>query len=278
MKPFQIGVCSWSLAIKDLGKTLETIRRELPITLTQIGFFGENIPTREQHEEVVNIAKASGLEFSASCVGFAGEDYSTIQRIAATGGYVPDDDFENRFELTVRTADLTRRLGLDKLAAHIGFVPHDRGSARYRTMVERIQRLTDALGERGVTLLMETGQEPAAALVQFMDDVGRPNVRVNFDPANMVLYGVGEPVEAVELLRERIAHVHMKDAIWSSQPGKTWGQEVPLGNGDAHIPEVVSKLRAVGYKGPLVIEREGGNNRLGDIQDAIDLLKSLVGD
>ena len=92
----------------------------------------------------------------------------------------------------------------------------------------------------------------------------------------MVLYGAGEPVEAVDLLRDRIAHCHMKDATWSSQPGKTWGQEVPLGDGDADIPRVVSRLRAVGYRGPLVIEREAGNNRLGDIRYGAELLESLL--
>ncbi len=277
MKPFDIGVCSWSLAIKDLARTLETIRNELGLGLTQVGFFGDGIPTAAQHETTAKIIRDSGLEVSATCIGFTGEDYSTIQRIAATGGFVPDELFEERFEQTVRTADLTARLGVKMLATHVGFVPHDRNDPKYKVMVERLRRITDALDRRGVTLLMETGQEKADALVRFIDDVGRSNIRVNFDCANMVLYGAGDPVEAVGILGDRIAHVHMKDATWSSQPGKTWGQEVPLGDGDANIPQVVSKLRAMGYSGPLVIEREGGTNRLGDIRDGAELLRSLVG-
>jgi len=276
MKPLEIGVCSWSLAIKDLGKTLETIRQELGLRVVQVGFFGEAIPTQAEHDRIAELVKASGLEASATCIGFVGEDYSTIQRIAATGGFVPDDLFDLRYRQTLSVADLTRRMGLTRLALHVGFVPHDRSSPAYRTMVDRLRRVTDGLGERGITLLMETGQEPADALVRFIDDVGRPNVRVNFDCANMVLYGAGDPVEAVEILGDRIAHVHMKDATWSSTPGKTWGQEVPLGDGDADIPRVVSKLRAIGYRGPLVIEREGGTNRLGDIRDAAELLQSLL--
>ncbi len=277
MNPLEIGVCSWSLAIKDLAKTFETIRQELDIRAVQVGFFGEQIPAEADHDRIVELVRNCGLTATATCIGFTGEDYSTIQRIAATGGFVPDDLFEERFEQTVRTAKLTARLGLKMLAAHVGFVPHDPGDPKYQVIVDRLRRVTDALGEIGITLLMETGQEKAEALVQFMDDVGRPNVRANFDCANMVLYGAGDPVEAVDILGKRIAHVHMKDATWSSTPGKTWGQEVPLGDGDADIPRVVSRLRAIGYQGPLVIEREGGTNRLGDIQDGAELLRSLLG-
>lgn len=276
MKPLQIGVCSWSLAIKDLAKTLATIREELEIGAVQVGFFGEQIPTEAEHDAIVETVRGSGLEATATCVGFVGEDYSTIQRIAATGGFVPDELFDVRCEQTIRTAKLTAKLGLTLLATHVGFVPHDTRDPKYAVMVDRLRRITDAIGELGVTLLMETGQERAESLVRFIEDVGRSNVRVNFDCANMVLYGAGDPVDAVEILGNRIAHVHMKDATWSSTPGKTWGQEVPLGNGDADIPRVVSKLRAIGYQGPLVIEREGGTNRLGDIREGVELLRSLV--
>ncbi|HQE29452.1 MAG TPA: sugar phosphate isomerase/epimerase family protein, partial [Phycisphaerae bacterium] len=148
---------------------------------------------------------------------------------------------------------------------------------KYAVMVDRARRIADALGERGVKLVMETGQESPENLIAFMDAVGRPNVAVNFDPANMILYGVGEPVEAVSLLRDRIAHVHMKDATWSAKPREQWGEEVVLGTGEADIPRIVSKLRAQGYTGTLAIEREAGNQRVADIAEAIKLLKSLLG-
>ncbi len=90
MKPLEIGVCSWSLAIKDLGKTLSTIRQDLRLRVVQVGFFGEAIPTQAEHDAIVQMVRDSGLEASATCVGFVGEDYSTIQRIAMTGGFVPN--------------------------------------------------------------------------------------------------------------------------------------------------------------------------------------------
>ena len=146
MKPLQIGVCSWSLAIKDLARTLALVKEELKLSLAQVGFFGEAIPAAADHGTVAKVVRDSGLEISATCIGFAGEDYSTIQRIAATGGYVPDDVFAERLELTARTADLTAKLGVKLLATHVGFVPHDRSDPKHKVMVERVQKVADALG------------------------------------------------------------------------------------------------------------------------------------
>lgn len=274
MSPLQIGACSWSLAIPDLQRTLAAVREELGLKLVHLGFFDDFYKNRDQ---VLKIVQDSGVEVSATAVGFAGEDYATIQRIAATGGFRPDADWPARREKTIAVADLTRDLGVTQLSAHVGFVPHDPKDPVYAIMVDRVKELADVLGQRGLTLLMETGQETTPALITFMDAVGRPNLAVNFDPANVILYGVGDPLEAVGLLKNRIAHVHMKDANPSAAPGTDWGEEVVLGTGQADIPRIVSKLRAQGYTGPLAIEREAGNQRLADIREAVRLLQSLVG-
>jgi len=274
MQPLQIGVCTWSPAIRDLGETLAAVKNKLGLGVIHLGFLDDSY---NEPDKVLEAVQTSGLEVSATCVGFVGEDYATIQRIAETGGYKPDGDWERRFAKTTAVADLTRQLGVKQLSVHVGFVPHDESDPTCAVMVDRVRAVCDALGERGLTLLMETGQEEARALLAFMASVGRDNIGVNFDPANMILYGVGDPIEAVDLLEERIAHVHMKDANASSRPGQDWGEEVVLGTGEADIPRIVSKLRASGYRGPLIIEREAGNQRLTDIRAAKDLLQSLLG-
>jgi sugar phosphate isomerase/epimerase len=274
MQPLQIGVCTWSLKMPDLDQWFSTIREKLGLRLIQIGFWGEEFRDRDR---IQNLLSRYELEVSATCIGFAEEDYSSIQKIAETGGFKPDAYWEARLAKTIDYADFTRELGVKLLAAHIGFVPHDKADPQYKVMVDRIKRICDELGQRGITLVMETGQEKAEDLLEFMAAVNRDNIGVNFDPANMVLYGVGEPVDAVSLLRERIVHVHMKDANWSDTPMETWGEEVVLGSGEADIPRVVSKLRSGGYRGPLVIEREAGDNRVGDIQEAIRFLEDMLG-
>lgn len=274
MANLQIGVCTWSLQIPDLAQTLATVRDKLKLGVIHLGLFDDGY---KEPGKVIDTVKASGLTVSATCVAFAGEDYSSIAHIARSGGYMPDDLFAERFAKTVAVADITRQLGTDMLSVHIGFVPEDHADPKHDIMVDRARKLADALGERGVKLVMETGQESPENLMQFMDVVGRANVGVNFDPANMILYGVSEPVDAVGLLKGRIMHVHMKDATWSAKPKQEWGEEVVLGTGEADIPRIVSKLRAQGYTGTLAIEREAGNQRAADITEGINLLKSLLG-
>jgi L-ribulose-5-phosphate 3-epimerase len=276
MKPFDIGVCSWSLRQPDLATTCKVAKEELGLNLIQVGFFDTSVLDESRDDAVVKTIENSGMEVSATCIGYAGEDYSSIAQIAKTGGYLPDASWDERFKLTLRVRDITAKLGTSMLATHIGFVPHDKKSPAHATMVDRLKKVTDALGEKGITLVMETGQEPPDALVDFIKAVGRSNIRVNFDPANMILYGVGKPTEAVDVLKDYIAHVHAKDATWSSAPGKEWGQEVVLGTGQANIPQIVGKLKAYGFTGPLVIEREAGDTRIADVKAAIKLLRSVV--
>ncbi len=277
MKPYQIGMVTWSLQIPDLGETLKVIKNELGLRLVQVGIMSPK--ELADPDKTISTVKGSGLTVSAMCVGFGefGEDYTTIQTIARTGGYIHDDTWQKRYAKTVAVANITQELGVEMLATHIGFVPHEKSHPKYAVMVDRLKRICDDLGERGLTLLMETGQEKAEALADFIAEVDRPNIRVNFDPANMILYGVGEPIKAIDVLKDKIAHVHMKDGKWSAKPGEEWGQDVVLGTGDANIPGVVTKLREVGYAGPLVIEREAGPDRFADIQAAIALLESLGG-
>ena len=274
MQPLQIGVCTWSLKMPDLGQALSTIKNKLGLGLIHLGFWDDSFADTDR---IIKLIEANGLEVSATCLGHQDEDYSTIQKIAQTGGYKPDHTWEERFAKTKAFADFTAAIGVKWFATHIGFVPHDESDPQHAVMVDRLKQVCDVLGERGLTLVMETGQESAESLMAFIAAVGRDNIRVNFDPANMILYGVGDPVEAVGILGDRIVHCHMKDARPSSRPGQEWGQEVVLGTGEADIPRVVSKLRAIGYQGPLVIEREAGDNRVADITEGINLLKSLVG-
>src|SRR3954464_10637334 len=143
-------------------------------------------------------------------------------------------------------------------------------------MMTRVHEIASSLAEDGLELLMETGQEEDAELLQFLNDLALRNVHINFDPANMILYGAGDPIEAVETLGRHIRHVHIKDGTLSKQPGVTWGEEVPFGQGQVGPKLFFSALHDVGYTGPLVIEREAGNNRLTDVKTAIEAIRGAI--
>jgi len=269
---FDIGVCSWSLRQPTLVDLFNVIQDQLHLSHCQLAL-GDLINKGEDGvEEVRRIAE--GVTFTAAMIGFEGENYATIERIKETGGYVPDDTWEQRRQITLDAAEFAAELGIKKLSTHVGFVPMP-NDPNYETVLKRITELSKPLAQLGIDLLMETGQEPAPELLQFLNDLRCKNFGVNFDPANMILYGSGDPIEAVTTLGRHIKHVHIKDAIRSDRPGVEWGEEVPFGEGQVPHAAFLDRLKQINYTGPLVIEREAGEERVRDVLIAIDTLKSL---
>ncbi|MHC4065081.1 MAG: sugar phosphate isomerase/epimerase family protein [Planctomycetota bacterium] len=276
MRPLEIGVCSWSINRTRPKEAVRAAAERHQVHVVHLGFFDEQTLGATSAEGVREAAGDAGVEISATFAAFPGEDYRTISTVAETGGYLPDERFSARLDFTRRVADLSAELGVPLLAIHVGTVPPNTSGDDYRKLAQRAGQVADMLAERNLCLLLETGREPAETLLGFIDAVGRGNVAVNFDPGNMVLYGVGDPIRAVTSLRGRITHVHLKDAIASHQPGADWGTEASLGAGEANVARVVSKLRATGYQGPLIVERTAGRGDPGDLAESIDYLRTLL--
>jgi sugar phosphate isomerase/epimerase len=156
--------------------------------------------------------------------------------------------------------------------------PEDPADPDYTAVREMVRRVADHAARHGQTFALETGQEPAPVLRKVFQDVGRPNLRINFDPANMILYGTGDPIEALSVLGEHVITVHCKDGNWppKDRPGAL-GKEMPLGQGAVGIDRFIAKLKEIGYKGPLIIEREIADReqKLRDVKMAIGLLERL---
>jgi len=257
--------------VRDLVAKLKTVGLE-HVQLAVAPLLGMEQPKRD--EELAAL-RDTGLKITAGMIGFPGEDYSTIAMIRKTGGYLPDAEWPARRDLTLRAAELMRDLGVSLLSTHVGFIPPS-SAPEYAKITERLRDLSDQLAAMNVTLLMETGQETASELLQFLNDLARRNVQVNFDPANMILYGAGDPIDAVRVLGRHIRHVHIKDAILSDQPRMKWGTEVPFGTGQVRPRRFLDAIQAVGYTGPLIVEREAGDDRLRDIRIAIEALSSAA--
>jgi L-ribulose-5-phosphate 3-epimerase len=267
-----IGVCSWSLqpnGMEDLVSKVKSLNLEqIQLGLLELVMLDD----KRKHLELGHLRHAN-FKITATMISFPGEDYSSIAIIRDTGGYVPDKDWPLRKQLTIQAAKLTHELGVKFLTTHIGFVPPS-SHEKYEVMITRVREIATALGEHGLALLMETGQEEDTELLQFLNDLAVRNVHINFDPANMILYGAGDPIEAVQTLGRHIRHVHIKDGTLSRQPGVTWGEEVPFGHGQVGPRRFLNALKEAGYTGPLVIEREAGSNRVADVRTAIEALKA----
>lgn len=266
-----IGVCSWSLRPKGMEDLVDQVRR-LGLEHMQLSLLELVQADEAKRAAELAVLKKSGVKLTAGMMHFADEDYTTIAIIRNTGGFLPSESWPARKELMLAAARLAAELGIDSLTAHAGFIPPSNHET-YDLLVSRLRELAAAYAAVGVALTLETGQESADELLRFLIDLSVKNVFVNFDPANMILYGSGDPIDAVNTLGRNIRHVHVKDAVLSSQPGMKWGDEVPFGVGQVGPRQFLQALSAVGYTGPLCIEREAGDDRFGDVQYAIQSLK-----
>jgi sugar phosphate isomerase/epimerase len=269
-----IGVCSWSLQPKDTAQLIAGVKElglsHVQLALAPLLFLDD----KRKHFELGQLRDA-GIKLTAGMISFPAEDYSSIDAIRRTGGYVPDDQWDLRKRMSHQAVALGAELGLEAITTHVGFIP-PRGEAGYDKMLGRVREVAGDFGNGGIELGMETGQESAGELLEFLRDLAEPNVFVNFDPANMILYGAGDPIEAVHTLAGHIRHLHVKDGTASGAPGETWGEEVAFGTGEVGPTPFLASLRKINYHGPLVIEREAGSQRMVDVRTAIESLKKAA--
>lgn len=263
----RLAVCSWSLqpATPDqLFQSLDAVGiRRVQLALD---------PLREKPEvwgQFGAEAARRGVTIVSGMFGTVGEDYSTLETIKATGGVVPDATWEQNWKNAQQIVTLAAQLGLKLVTFHAGFLPHEESDPSFQKLFARISQLADLFSQRGLNLGFETGQETAGTLAQFLTKLNRPTVGVNFDPANMILYGKGDPIAALRTLAPWLKQCHIKDANLTKVPG-TWGAEVAVGTGQVDWKAFFATLRDLQYAGDLCIEREAGNQRGTDIRAAKD--------
>lgn len=269
----RLAVCSWSL---QPGNPQELVERVRQTGLTRIQLALD--PLRENPglwRELPALATSTGLAFVSGMFGCVGEDYTTMESIRRTGGIVPDETWDENLRRIRESARMAQELHLPLVTFHAGFMPHDRGSMAYTTLKDRLRSVASVFAERNIALGLETGQETAEELAGFLTDLGCDNVGVNFDPANMILYEKGDPLRALERLAPFLRQCHVKDARRTKTPG-TWGDEVPVGQGEVDWAAFFGVLRRVGFAGDCCVEREAGNQRVPDIQTAREYLAKIL--
>ena len=270
----EIGVMFW--AGRD---PLETIRevKGLGVRCGQMGVPGD-MDLSGAAEAWKAALEAEQFTIVTVFAAYKGEDYADIPTVERTVGFIPPATRAEREARTYANSDLAAALGVPGIATHIGFVPEDTAHPDYVAVLEMVRRVCDYAAARRQTFALETGQEPAEVLLKFFRDVDRPNLRINFDPANLILYGTGDPIEALGVLASHVVSVHCKDGDWPPKdvPGAL-GTEKPLGQGSVGLERFIGKLKSVGYKGTLNIEREvmDHEERLTDIRMAVGLLERL---
>ena len=251
------------------------MQRSSWVATAQIGY-----PSALDNEAGLRAIEAARLvtevEITTVFCGFVGESYADIPTVQRTVGLVPEKTRAERVEKTLKIAEFAQKIGVARVAAHIGCVPENHDDSLYAPIVEVTRQICDALKARGQVFALETGQETAKGLKHFIEDVGAGNLRVNFDPANMILYGNDKPIPALDVLMPWIDGVHCKDGKWPTQNGQL-GEETPLGEGDVNLHDWLKRLLELGYRGPLTIEREiSGEQQKEDIRQGKKLLEDLL--
>ncbi|HEY3242768.1 MAG TPA: sugar phosphate isomerase/epimerase family protein [Phycisphaerae bacterium] len=270
----KLGVCSWSLqppSPADLARKVS----DVGVKCVQLALD----PLREGRwaaEETLTILANTGVEIRSGMMAMRGEDYSTLESIRQTGGVRMDQHWAENLAAAGENGRIARRLGIHLVTFHAGFLPHERGDALRQLMIERLRAIIDRLAEHGVRVGFETGQESADTLLDILDELDRPAAGVNYDPANMILYGMGDPVEALRRLAPRVVQIHIKDAMATTAPG-TWGREVPVGTGQVDWPAFFGVIRQKRLGCDLMIEREAGHDRIRDARRAREVVERSLG-
>ena len=222
---------------------------------------------------------ADDFAISTVFAAYDGEDYADIPTVERTVGFIPPATRPAREKRTIEVSEFAKIMGVGSIACHIGCVPEDRSHPDYVGVRDTVRRVCDHAAKHGQTFALETGQETAKVLLEFIHDVDRPNLKINFDPANMILYGSGDPIEALKIVGHLVVSVHAKDGDWPPAVPGALGKERPLGQGSVGMERFVATLREIGYRGPLNVEREveDQQERLRDISMGLELLRRLVG-
>lgn len=271
----QIGVCSWSLRPSNAEDLTQKMRacelHAVQLALDPIRR-GDWAP-----EHTIAALHESGIAILSGMMAMRGEDYSTLDSIRRTGGLRLDQHWPENLAAGRRNAIIARQLGIDLVTFHAGFLPHDRSDRERRILIDRLREIADIFASEDVDVAFETGQETAPTLLNVLRDLDHGNVGVNFDPANMILYGMGDPIEAFAALAPHVRQIHVKDALPAQMPGE-WGTETPVGKGAVDWPTFMRLVRERTPQVNLIIERESGEHAIDDICTARAMIRQLLGD
>ena len=271
VRPMEIGLVVWAEATAE-----ETLKQviDLQLRVIQLGI-PPSLNCATAVSDWKSALKASPIVITSAVCSYEGEDYSDLASVHESVGFTTERYRAERIARTKEVSQFARELGVTAVSCHIGFIPANRSESLYVELVHLTQEICDALARNEQNFVLETGQESAEVLLGFLADVGRTNLKVNFDPANMILYGSGDPLKALTLLQNHVLSVHCKDGRSPVAGSGMLGQECALGDGEVDVPAFLQLLKQISYSGALTIEREEPNRlqRMADIRTAVSRLK-----
>ncbi len=249
---------------------------DLGFPTCQLSGWEQRLFTDEIAQRVVAASQRVGVEVTSFWCGWEGPAVWDFLDGPLTLGLVPQAFRHERLKMLMKGSDFAKKIGVPNLITHVGFIPEDPNNPEYSSLVAALRYLAVYCQRNGQYFLFETGQETPVTVLRTIEDIGLDNLGINLDPANLILYGKANPVDSLDVFGKYVRGVHAKDGLYPTT-GRYLGQETPLGEGKVNLPALVAKLKAVGYDGPLTIEREiSGDQQTADILAGKLLLEKLI--
>jgi L-ribulose-5-phosphate 3-epimerase len=218
-------------------------------------------------------ARAAGVDISCVWAGYPGPAVWNFVEGPATIGLVPEKWRAERVAALKKAADFTAKLGAPAIATHAGFLPESMSDPLYQPTLAALKDVAGHCRKVGIGFWFETGQETPVCLLRFIEEIGLDNLGINLDPANLILYGKGNPIDSLDVFGKYVRNIHAKDGLYPTT-GRELGHEVAVGKGCVRFPEFIKKLHKIGFRGELIIEREiSGAQQTKDIRKTVNDLK-----
>lgn len=249
---------------------------DMEITSCQLCIWDESLYTREIADTIVAAKNATGFTVTAVWGGWAGPCEWNFSYGPSTIGLVPAAYRESRLNALKKASDFAEMIGVDKVITHVGFIPENPDHPDFAGTVGALRNLCRYMKAKNQYFLFETGQETPVTMLRTIQSIGLDNVGINFDTANLILYGKANTLDALDVFGQYVMDTHIKDGFYPTD-GMLLGKEAAAGKGKANLPAVVKKLGELGYTGAFTIEREiSGDQQIADIKMARDLLREWM--
>ena len=242
----------------------------------QLQCWNPELYTEEMTRKVLRQSKNSGVSIAAFWAGWSGPAVWDFTQGPLTLGLVPNEWRAQRVKELKEGADFAESIGAPAIITHLGFIPENPNDPTYNSLLEAVRDLTEYCKKKNLGFWFESGQETPVTLLRLIEDLNMPNTGINFDTANLILYGKANSCDALDVLGQYVRNLHAKDGLYPTN-GRELGIEVPLGQGRAMMPEIIKKLAKLGFDGEIIIEREiVGEQQQRDIKEARDYLQTLI--
>lgn len=275
MKTYPIGVLIPFGANTDIEHEFQKAK-DLELESCQLCIWDSTLyENREYAERIRTTAEKMNFTVSALWAGWSGPCEWNFTGGPATIGLVPEAYRAMRLNELKAASDFAEWIGVNKMITHVGFIPENPDHPDFNGVVTALRWLCGYMKKKGQTFLFETGQETPVTMLRTIQAIGTGNLGINFDTANLILYGKANPLDALDVFGKYVMNTHIKDGLFPTD-GMELGKQMPVGEGRADVEGVIRKLTALGYNGPMTIEREiSGDQQIKDIKNTRDMLREI---